>query len=490
MSSLKLYFCLLFASVCLVPSTSSATEPITNDNIQTAVNAWITNPSTATTTYGHISTWDVSAVTDMENLFKETSFNDDIGNWNVANVKNMFCMFTDATAFNQDISGWDVSSVTNMQRIFQDASDFNKPLDAWGAHIDKTKINKIAYLFKNAEDFNQPLSSWDVSGVTSMQGMFEGASAFDQDISSWDVSAMLNMNGVFKNATSFNQDLGDWGSKMGQVNNLSYMFFGATSFVGTGDDGGVSTWDVSNATNMARIFMNADNFNGDITSWDVGEATSMERLFLNASSFNSDLSTWEVDAVTNMTSMFGSATLFNSDLSTWEVGAVTDMSGMFSSATAFNSDLSNWDVGEVTNMEKLFLNATNFNQDLSNWCVENIDEEPTNFATNSDLATENYPDWGNCNSDDAGDGDSGDEPPMTINDFMILEGSGSQVHKTELLSKAISQLNAGLDNSSQVTIMDFLKGMVVDGDVHMEVDLQSIVDAINGESSDTSQGTE
>jgi surface protein len=163
---------------------------------------------------------------------------------------------------------------------------------------------------------------------------------------------------------------------------------------------------------------------------------------------------------------------------------------MFSSATAFNSDLSNWDVGEVTNMEKLFLNATNFNQDLSNWCVENIDEEPTNFATNSDLATENYPDWGICNSDDAGDGDSGDEPPMTINDFMILEGSGSQVHKTELLSKAISQLNAGLDNSSQVTIMDFLKGMVVDGDVHMEVDLQSIVDAINGESSDTSQGTE
>ena len=97
MNFLKLSLCLLIVSILLVPSICFATliigEPITNDNIQTAVNAWITNPSTATTTYGHISTWDVSAVTDMENLFKETSFNDDIGNWNVARVTCMYRMF-------------------------------------------------------------------------------------------------------------------------------------------------------------------------------------------------------------------------------------------------------------------------------------------------------------------------------------------------------------------------------------------------------------
>ena len=128
MTSLKLSICFLFASICLVPSTSLATEPITNDNIQTAVDAWIYDSIDAESTYGPISDWDVSAVTDMENLFKQKYFfNDDIGSWNVENVKNMFCMFTDATAFNQDISGWDVSSVTNMQRIFQGASDFNSP---------------------------------------------------------------------------------------------------------------------------------------------------------------------------------------------------------------------------------------------------------------------------------------------------------------------------------------------------------------------------
>jgi hypothetical protein len=160
-------------------------------------------------------------------------------------------------------------------------------------------------------------------------------------------------------------------------------------------------------------------------------------------------------------------------------------------------------------MAYMFQGASLFNQDLSQWCVTNIAGEPEGFDDSSGLAAENYPNWGNCDSDDGDgedgdgedggdgdgedgedgeDGDSGDAPPATINDFFILEGSGSRAFKTELLTQAISQLNTQLDNSSQVTIMDFLKGNVVNGEVFMEFDLQAIVDAINGESSDTSEG--
>jgi hypothetical protein len=155
-------------------------------------------------------------------------------------------------------------------------------------------------------------------------------------------------------------------------------------------------------------------------------------------------------------------------------------------------------------MAYMFQGASLFNQDLSQWCVTNIAGEPEGFDDSSGLAAENYPNWGNCDSDDGDgedgdgedggdgevgeDGDSGDAPPATINDFFILDGSGSRAFKTELLTQAISQLNAQLDNSSQVTIMDFLKGNVVNDEVFMEFDLQAIVDAINGESSDTSEG--
>jgi hypothetical protein len=45
-------------------------------------------------------------------------------------------------------------------------------------------------------------------------------------------------------------------------------------------------------------------------------------------------------------------------------------------------------------MQYLFYNADAFNQDLTSWCVEQIPEEPENFATSSALVEENYPNWG------------------------------------------------------------------------------------------------
>ena len=48
----------------------------------------------------------------MHNTFgKSNAFNQDIGNWNVSNVTNMWAMFSGASDFNQDIGNWDVSNV-------------------------------------------------------------------------------------------------------------------------------------------------------------------------------------------------------------------------------------------------------------------------------------------------------------------------------------------------------------------------------------------
>ena len=49
---------------------------ITNSNIQTAINEWISDPETANTKYGgNINTWDTSTVTNMDSLFEnKTSF--------------------------------------------------------------------------------------------------------------------------------------------------------------------------------------------------------------------------------------------------------------------------------------------------------------------------------------------------------------------------------------------------------------------------------
>lgn len=122
-----------------------------------------------------------SRVTDMSSLGFHIYFNQDISNWDVSKVTNMWGMFKGIGFFNQDISNWDVSNVFIMNEMFY-----------------------------GAEYFNQSLSNWDVSNVRSMNRMFYGAWKFNQNLSNWDVSTVLFMDSMFEYATHFNQDLSNW----------------------------------------------------------------------------------------------------------------------------------------------------------------------------------------------------------------------------------------------------------------------------------------
>ena len=54
-----------------------ALTAITNANIHSAVDLWCSDEASALATYGHISGWDTSSVTDMKELFYEKeTFND------------------------------------------------------------------------------------------------------------------------------------------------------------------------------------------------------------------------------------------------------------------------------------------------------------------------------------------------------------------------------------------------------------------------------
>jgi surface protein len=115
----------------------------------------------------------------------------------LSEVTNLIYMFSYATSFNQDIGDWDVGNVTIMNHMFYGASSFN-----------------------------QDIGNWDVGNVTYMRNMFLNASAFNQDIGGWDVSKVTDMNGMFWGATSFNQDIGGW--DVGNVTNMRFMLEGVT----------------------------------------------------------------------------------------------------------------------------------------------------------------------------------------------------------------------------------------------------------------------
>ena len=66
---------------------------------------------------------------------------------------------------------------------------------------------------------------------------------------------------------------------------------------------------------------------------------SLDSLFESATSFNQNISSWDVSNVTNMERMFFEASNFNQNISSWDVSNVTDMAGMFYDATAFNQPI-------------------------------------------------------------------------------------------------------------------------------------------------------
>ena len=207
-----------------------------NQTLRTAIEDWLEYPISAETTYGHISGWDTSKVSDMSKLFLDAhTFNEPLNNWDVSNVTNMHAMFDNAYAFNRPLNNWEVGNVTDMSEMFSsmEALAFNQPIGNWNV----SNVTNMYSMFSEAKEFNQPIGDWDVSNVTDMQGMFFGAKAFNQPLGNWNVKNVTDMKAMFYGAEAFNQP--------------------------------IENWDVSDVTDMKGIFIDANTFNQSLENWNL-----------------------------------------------------------------------------------------------------------------------------------------------------------------------------------------------------------------------------
>lgn len=183
----------------------------------------------ATAFNGDVSTWDVSKVTTTLRMFYECfDFDQNLSAWDVGQVIATTGMFFN-TSFNQDISNWNTCSLVYMEQMFKDVSDFNSDLNNW----DVSNVINMQETFRGATSFNQNLDNWNVGALVNMSEMFSGATAFDGLVTNWDVSNVTNMVAVFNNATSFNQNLGGW--DISNVTNMVFMLDNTALSVGNYD---------------------------------------------------------------------------------------------------------------------------------------------------------------------------------------------------------------------------------------------------------------
>lgn len=181
---------------------------------------FVDNKTETEATYGPISTWDVSQLTDLSYAFcgcgnswcpkgcreKGFHFNGNVSSWDVSRVTNIEGLLFLNPAFNYPLDSWDVSRVTSLHYTFYYAQSFNHPLTSW----DTSRVTSLFWTFAYCDRFNQPLVTWDVSRVTTVEGIFFHASSFNQPLISWNVSSVTDKYYSFYSAVGFNQPLPEW----------------------------------------------------------------------------------------------------------------------------------------------------------------------------------------------------------------------------------------------------------------------------------------
>ena len=142
-----------------------------------------------------------------------------------------------------------------------------------------------------------------------------------------------SMNPVYLAENGITIKARDWANigDSGIINGVEIRVVGSVELSQFVDFNSLNEICTTKIVDMSGLFSstsnNVQNFNHDISSWDVSNVTNMSGMFLGAISFNQPLNNWDVSNVTEMENMFLAASSFNQDCSQWNVSNVTSCEG-------------------------------------------------------------------------------------------------------------------------------------------------------------------
>ena len=257
----------------------------------------------------------------------------DINNWDVTAITNMSQLFTGGGRmhwFNEYINDWDVGNVTNMHYMFYWTYQFDQPLDKW----DVSKVTDMSYMFYYNHTFNQNINSWNVSNVTTMASMFLYNYAFSYDLSSWAVSErVINFDSTFRRTLLFYVVLGGFWTIIDENCNINNMF--------TESRGSIS----SIAYNAPRITIDAL---GVVDNGSISDPNGYIDMTLELTVINNNITSGDIDVTNGVVSRFFQDGGSNSLEYSFRVTATTSGNVIVNILDSGNITASEWIINTFT----------------------------------------------------------------------------------------------------------------------------------------------
>lgn len=209
-----------------------------------------------------LSSWDVSNVESMSNMFAacySLVTVGDLSNWNTSNVNDFSSMFSGCRVLsnNLDCSTWNTSNANNMENMFNDCREITSFGD---------------------------LSNWKTSNVNNMSGMF--GDCFNLvtvgNLANWDVSNLYILggaDGMFSRCTKLTSvgDLSGW--DVSHIESMGDMFCDCSSLTSLGD---ISGWDTSTVGQMSNMFSGCSNLSANCSNWNIQNVLEHDNFNSNA----------------------------------------------------------------------------------------------------------------------------------------------------------------------------------------------------------------
>jgi surface protein len=264
-----------------------------------------------------LDSWDTSSVTSINQIFWQSgAFNQTVGSWNMSSCTTFSLAFSAASFNNGGVGGigvgmdtWDVSAGTTFEEMFR-SSAFDQYIGSWSFRpSDSTGTNSSVVTNKLVDS----LANFTADGITTafyVQNTTTKENAnvtavaateltLNKDIftsggDGYIVFYPITFNRMFQ-STSFNQNISGW-----DVQRVTVI----SSFTGAAFVQDLSSWDVSNCRDLSYLGgLQTTNY----SNWNPINCSNFAHMFANNTVFNSNIGNWDLRNASGMTYMMSGA---------------------------------------------------------------------------------------------------------------------------------------------------------------------------------------